>query len=311
MALPPRDQRHQYLRFEGFQYTDGDIADFETRLAKIYMREVHRVQVFDFGGLTKLMDEGLRGRILMEHMDAQGQSGARRRMSWRQFILALGLHTTEEMETAGFGLYWVESGRQISDKGDLSAYWREISSKGDFLDTPPSYTLIRDPMLRLCHRLIACSIAGRSQAPEKVTVTDLFYLRGMDVGSVNVPYLLARYLRLFASGRKQGAMISDGQFVARLAEHFGLLTEERLQGLTVAPGPERQPDATAGAPEAAEDAHVADEDALAVPAPVQAPQPPPPAVGLARTMAQRLIFIYVNYDVIAFDLFVKDRIKTS
>nr|GFD11284.1 hypothetical protein [Tanacetum cinerariifolium] len=67
-----------------------------------------------------------------------------------------------------------------------------------------------DPMLRLCHRLIACSIAGRSQAPEKVTVTDLFYLRGIDVGSINIPYLLARYLRLFASGRKREAMISGG-----------------------------------------------------------------------------------------------------
>ncbi|GKF80806.1 hypothetical protein Tco_0239408 [Tanacetum coccineum] len=41
-------------------------------------------------------------------------------------------------------------------------------------------------------QLIACSIAGSSQAPEKVTVTDLFYLRGMDVGAVNFPYLLAR-----------------------------------------------------------------------------------------------------------------------
>ncbi|GKC15109.1 putative ribonuclease H-like domain-containing protein [Tanacetum coccineum] len=48
-------------------------------------------------------------------------------------------------------------------------------------------------------------IARRSQAPKKVTVTDLFYLRGMDVGS----------------------------FVARLAKHFGLLTAEILQGLTV------------------------------------------------------------------------------
>ncbi|GKF93651.1 hypothetical protein Tco_0283351 [Tanacetum coccineum] len=129
-------------------------------------------------------------------------------MSWREFILALGLHTSEEMQTASFGIYWAESARQIPDKGDLSAYWIEIS-------------------------LIACSIVGRSQPPKKVTVTDLFYLRGMDVGSVNVPYLLARYLRLFASGRKQGAMISGSQFVARLAEHFGLLTEERLQGLTV------------------------------------------------------------------------------
>ncbi|GKG45249.1 hypothetical protein Tco_0495327, partial [Tanacetum coccineum] len=77
------------------------------------------------------------------------------------------------------------------------------------------------------------SIAGRSQAPEKVTMTDLFYLRGLDVGSVNIPYLLARYLMRFVAWRKSGALIFRGQFVARLAEHFGLLVEEWLQGLTV------------------------------------------------------------------------------
>ncbi|GKG18002.1 hypothetical protein Tco_0372300, partial [Tanacetum coccineum] len=93
--------------------------------------------------------------------------------------------------------------------------------------------MIQDLILKMCHRLIACSIAGRSQAPKKVTVTDLFYLRGMDVGSVNIPYLLARYLRLFAAGRKSGAHISGGQFMARLAKHFGLLTVEILGGLTV------------------------------------------------------------------------------
>ncbi|GKB57302.1 hypothetical protein Tco_0913488, partial [Tanacetum coccineum] len=121
----------------------------------------------------------------------------------------------------------------IPDKGDLRDHWIGISSARDFLGTAPSYTAIRDPILRLCHRLIACSIAGRSQAPEKVTVTDLFYLRGMDVDSVNVPYLLARYLRLFAIGRKSNAHISDGLFVARLAQHFGLLTTEILGGLIV------------------------------------------------------------------------------
>ncbi|GJT59480.1 hypothetical protein Tco_1003013 [Tanacetum coccineum] len=133
-------------------------------------------------------------------------------MSWREFILALWLHTDEEIQTAGFGAYWARSAKQIPDKGDLRYYWIGISSVGDFLGTAPSYTAIRDPILRLCHRLIACSIAGRSQAPEKVTVTDLFYLRGMDVDSVNIPYLLARYLRLFAAGRKSGAHISGGNF---------------------------------------------------------------------------------------------------
>ncbi|GKD70200.1 hypothetical protein Tco_1324290 [Tanacetum coccineum] len=55
----------------------------------------------------------------------------------------------------------------------------------------------------------------------------------MDVGAVKVPYLLARYLRLFATGRKNGEHISGGQFVARLAKHFGLLTAKILGGLMV------------------------------------------------------------------------------
>nr|GEV29701.1 hypothetical protein [Tanacetum cinerariifolium] len=154
MALPPRDHRHQYLRHKGLQYIDADILNFETR-----------------GRVCSLAEPEGNYLIL---------KACWRRMSWREFLLALGLHSAEEMQIAGFGLYWVKSARRIPYKGDLSAYWIEIF------------------------------IARRSQAPKKVTVTDIFYLRGMDVGSVNVPYLLARYLRLFASGRKQGAMISRG-----------------------------------------------------------------------------------------------------
>nr|GEZ97759.1 hypothetical protein [Tanacetum cinerariifolium] len=122
---------------------------------------------------------------------------------------------------------------------DLSAYWVGILSARDFLGTSPSYTLIRDLMLRLCHRLITCSIVGRSQAPEKLTLTDLFYLRGMDVGSVNIPYLLARSLT------KLGAWVASG--------------------------PKRQQVATAGTLKVAKDALVVDESAPAVPALVQAP----------------------------------------
>ncbi|GJZ35034.1 hypothetical protein Tco_0580851 [Tanacetum coccineum] len=169
-----------------------------------------------------------------------------------------------------------------------------ISSARDFLGTTPSYTLIRDPILRLCHRLIACSIAGRSQAPEKVTVTDLFYLRGMDVGSVNVHYLLARYLRLFAARKKSGAHISGGLFVASLAKHFGLLTAEILGELTVII-PELSvidmaelPVFAAGAPAVAEDSLIIDEGGQADPAPEQAPQQPhlPPPAHVIDAMAR-------------------------
>ncbi|GJY18608.1 hypothetical protein Tco_0390099 [Tanacetum coccineum] len=135
MALPPRDQRHKYLRFKGLECTDADIAYFEERLGKIYGRGVHRVHVFDFGGLTDLMVEGLSDRMLMEHMDTQGYSvftsrawmrlfevrvplfqlgRVRHHMSWREFILGMGLHTAEEIELAGFDAYWAESVRILA-----------------------------------------------------------------------------------------------------------------------------------------------------------------------------------------------------
>ncbi|GJX21161.1 hypothetical protein Tco_0223838 [Tanacetum coccineum] len=49
-------------------YKDG----VYTRMLQRPRREVHRVQVFDFGGLSDLMDDGLSARMLMEHRDAQG-----------------------------------------------------------------------------------------------------------------------------------------------------------------------------------------------------------------------------------------------
>ncbi|GJY42483.1 hypothetical protein Tco_0429753 [Tanacetum coccineum] len=191
-----------WLGISGLQYIDADFVDFEERL--------------------ELMEEGLSGRMLMEHKDAQGQ-GVFTSRAWRRLFEIKGL--------LGFHLL-------------------------DFLGTALSYTSIRDPMLRLCHRLIACSIAGRSQAPKKVTVADLFHLRGMNVGLVNIPYLLARYLRLFTSRRKRKAMISRDLPVIDMAELVRLQICKELDDtwVWVASGPERQPDDAAGTLEVTEGA---------------------------------------------------------
>ncbi|GJV13769.1 hypothetical protein Tco_1355310 [Tanacetum coccineum] len=250
-----------------------DIVDFEGRLARIHMREVHRVPVFDFGGLPDLMVEGLTARMAMDHRDEAGVSVFTIR-TWRrmfdirgplvhelileffstfrfgQAILDLDALGTLQFQLSGARRRMSWSARQIPDKGDLRDYWMGISSAGDFLGTTPSYTAIRDPILRL-----------------------------------------------FATGRMSGAHISRGQFVARLADHFGLLTAEILGGLTViapelpvidmaelvrlqisvelddtwawvAMGLERQPDTTTGAPADAEDAPIVDEGGQADPVPV-------------------------------------------
>nr|GEW14483.1 hypothetical protein [Tanacetum cinerariifolium] len=195
MNLPPRDQRHQYLRFEGLEYSDTDIVDFRERLEKIYSRGSTGMLWVRVYSLAMLGGDYLRleANWLCEAVldlktvgPLQFQLGrAKCRMYRREFILDIGLHTTEEIESAGFRT-------------------------------------------------------------------------GMDVGLVNIPYLLARYLRRFSLGRKRRAMISEE--------------------------PERQPDVTADASELAEGAPDVDEDPQAVPEPVQAPQPSPVAAPVVRTM---------------------------
>ncbi|GJW87349.1 hypothetical protein Tco_0162689 [Tanacetum coccineum] len=295
-------------KFPAVVYNDGltSKSDLGTKPLVIsesnsrpYRATLNQVYVLDFEGLTPEMRQDLAVRLRMVY-SGEGQQvfvshawrrlfgGARRRMTWRQFILALGLHTEQEMAEAGFGAYWAGSDRLIPDKGDLRDYWMEISSGRDFLGPAPSYVLIRDPVRRLCHRMIAYSISGRGQAPEK--------------------------------GRKSGARLSGGHFIRRLAMHFGLVSDEGLRGLQVvtrelplidlhelgrlnictrygdtwawvAQGPERQQATVTGAHEADEAGPNAEEVApkipVLVPTLAQEPPPPPPSPQ-PRTMSQRI-----------------------
>ncbi|GKE32321.1 hypothetical protein Tco_1451643, partial [Tanacetum coccineum] len=250
-------------------YTKDIVHDFEQRLETIFGRHVNRVHILDFKGLTPDKRQDLAERMRM-------LGGVRHSMTWRQIILALDLHTAEEMAEERFGAYWLGSERVIPDKGELSDYWVENSSGRDFLRGAPSYTYIKDLVWRLCNRLISYNIYRRGQTPETMIATDLFYLRSMDQGAANIPYLLAQYLFRHAEGRKSSARLSVGHFVSYLAYHFGLAW--------VAPRLGRQHVATTGSPKAAKDALVVDEGAQADPTPIQAPQPPPPPPAAGRTM---------------------------
>ncbi|GKF79521.1 hypothetical protein Tco_0235089, partial [Tanacetum coccineum] len=67
--LPPHEQRHPFLRYQGLEYSDRDIVDFEERLERIYDRDTHRVQVLDFEDMPELMMDVLYARMLMAHRD--------------------------------------------------------------------------------------------------------------------------------------------------------------------------------------------------------------------------------------------------
>nr|GEV11198.1 hypothetical protein [Tanacetum cinerariifolium] len=159
----------------------------------------------------------------------------------------------------------------LREIADLSDYQARISSDDDFLRMVPSYTSIRDPLRRLCHRLIAVSISGRGQAPKKPS-TYLDTLRG-----------------------KHRDRWSGEHFVRCLTEHFGYL------GL----GSARSREAAGcycWSLEDVEGTHAkVDEGVQAILAPVQAPQPHPATyaseftVWAARGISQLLDTVGATY----------------
>ncbi|GJY70474.1 hypothetical protein Tco_0474177 [Tanacetum coccineum] len=136
--------RHLWLPYQVDGYTEEIAHDFEQRLKTIFGRQVNRVHILDFKGLTPDMRQDLAQRMRMVYTGDDGQE--------HLHIGGDSLHTAEDMAEDGFGAYWLGSERVILDKGDLSGYWIEISSDRDFLRSALSYTYIKDPVRRLCHR---------------------------------------------------------------------------------------------------------------------------------------------------------------
>ncbi|GKB04893.1 hypothetical protein Tco_0833088 [Tanacetum coccineum] len=253
--LPHRDLRHPWLRYQVEGYDEGiTLAD---RLGIVYDGEALFTchawrRLFEVRGslvIEFILDFLNTGRMSDTEMGLDVadtlcfQLGGARRMTWRQFILALGLHFEEEMAEAGFGAYWYGSERVIPDKGDLRDYWIGISSNKDFLGPAPFNVHIRDLYLFRHAK-------GRKSGAR---LSGDYFIR-----------CLAAHFGIVSDEGLKGLSIVSRELLVIDLHELGRLNICMWSGDTwawVAPGPERQQATTAGAPGAAKDALAADEGA--------------------------------------------------
>ncbi|GJU23634.1 hypothetical protein Tco_1156976 [Tanacetum coccineum] len=118
--LPPHDQRHLWLRYQVVGYTKEIVHDFEQKLKTIFSRQVNRVYILYFEGLTPDMRQDLAERMRMFRSLYSSSSACR--IGNEMGLDVAGLHSAEEMTEDGFRAYWLGSERVIPDKGDPSDY---------------------------------------------------------------------------------------------------------------------------------------------------------------------------------------------
>nr|GEW80296.1 reverse transcriptase domain-containing protein [Tanacetum cinerariifolium] len=209
------------------RYIEEIVHDFKQRLEMIFGKQVNRVHILDFEGLTPKMRQDLAVKLRMMFTGGDGQlvfvSHAWRRLFGIQAPLVRGFIleflSTCRMSDAEIGLDVVDT-----------LCFQLGGVKED--DMEATYSSVR--------------YSGKGQAPEKATDIDLFYLRNIDRGTTNVPHLLAH---------DEG--LRGLQVVARELPLIDLHELGRLNICSrfndtwawVAPKPERQQAATTGAHE--------------------------------------------------------------
>ncbi|KAD3640814.1 hypothetical protein E3N88_30037 [Mikania micrantha] len=174
-----------------------------------------------------------------ESLDAISFSLGRRvyEMSIPQFAVVCGFYTEDEALSPDF--VQVLRGATKKDRDfclsevDLSEFWATIA------DAPFSTSMlesnIRDPLLRYIHRVLACTVVGRSSGEEKVNWIDLFCLYCMVTGrEANVACVLATSL---ARARRGGgrARLDMGPYIYRMAEYLGVFDRYRPDLMILGP----------------------------------------------------------------------------
>ncbi|GKA81218.1 hypothetical protein Tco_0787910 [Tanacetum coccineum] len=152
----------------------------------------------------------------------------------REFSLALGLYSTEDMNNNLFAFYYASCVRNRPNNYNPSQYFWDISTNNHYDSINPfSYTTIKSPVRRLVHRLITLSVTGRYSSKEKVTLADLFYLHNMDGGElVDLPWHVARFLSDKAKGIQKKSKIKRAHLIRRIARHFRLMSTAALRLVT-------------------------------------------------------------------------------
>ncbi|GJZ49826.1 retrotransposon protein, putative, ty1-copia subclass, partial [Tanacetum coccineum] len=116
----------------------------------------------------------------------------------------------------------------------LLGFWPTIRDDG-FNVGNTKVAAIKDPRVKLAHRSITTTIAGRKKMTHRVTEIDLLYLYCIYSNEVvcNIPYWLAKYM----VGMREKSLICGGMFATRIARSYGLLTSKMIRELSVEPSP--------------------------------------------------------------------------
>ncbi|GJW17983.1 hypothetical protein Tco_0025419 [Tanacetum coccineum] len=152
-----------------------------------------------------------------------------------EFAQRLGLYQAVKLEEEGFNVYF-EGGLRSDEHFNAQDYWLSISRE-EYLGLSRNHTsTIRNPILRVIHKMITYGLCQRTTEYDKVQKNDLWLLSMFDARHqnryANVSWVIARWMKRKGAGTQKESQICCGQFISNIARKSRVLTKDVVKSLS-------------------------------------------------------------------------------
>ncbi|GJW05134.1 hypothetical protein Tco_1563990 [Tanacetum coccineum] len=229
----PSAERHAYcerylgckMKYE-YLHDDRDVfVDYSWERTLSIYGDVYPEWCLEFFS-TMYFDKGVdRIKLMTEKCIWFRLCGVEKVLTLLEFAVLLGLYEEDELNHGLFAIHFTKL--EVDDKlFNHEAFWQKI---GKPTSTNPRTSLIKEPLMRIVHKLLVGSLVHRAGSKERCQKRDMWIMSALeDLRGINLAWVIAEHLCKHALGLKENSLICGGHYVTNIAHSLGYLNEEEV-----------------------------------------------------------------------------------
>ncbi|GJX92998.1 hypothetical protein Tco_0347584 [Tanacetum coccineum] len=212
--------KYEYLHNDGYVFIDYSWE----RALSIY-GDVYPEWCLEFFS-TMYFDKGVdRTKLMTEKCVWFRLCGVEKVLTLPEFAILLRLYEEGELNHRLFAIHFTKL--EVDDKlFNHEMFWKRIGSP---TSTNPRTSLIKEPLMRIVHKLLVGSLDHRAGSKERCQKRDIWMMSALEESrGINLAWVIVEHLCKHAPGLKENSLICGGHYVAKIAHSLGYLNEEEV-----------------------------------------------------------------------------------
>ncbi|GJS36356.1 hypothetical protein Tco_0534738 [Tanacetum coccineum] len=221
------DTLRKMMKLEYIYEGDGDIfVDYSWERALSIDNEIYPKWVLEFFSTLYFDKDVDRNNLMKEKCIWFRLCGHEHILTLQEFAVVLGLFTEDEVKHRLFEVFF---GRlEVDDKQfDHKDYWTRV---GKPTLTNHKEVLVKEPIMRIMHRVIMGSLVHRVASTERCQKRDLWMMNALEeLRGVNLAWIIADHLYKYAPGTKENNVICAGHYMTKIACFLGYYVDDEIK----------------------------------------------------------------------------------